>query len=100
MDRRKRRSDDSSQSNFCEVCQVPFSDSSRHYASLQHTIKRNMRREARLMEKSSKKVSRKRRDYQDALKRARQRRRVESDDSNDEQRESADRYRRKRVFES
>ena len=55
---------------FCLVCQATFSDSSLHYASLQHTIKVNMRHEEKTLEEGLKKVSKKRRAYKEAMKRA------------------------------
>ena len=77
--------------SFCEVCQIHFTDSSRHYASLQHTIKRNMRHEERKLQKGLAKVSEKRKAYHEAMKNARMVSDLESEDSDSEATLSDDR---------
>ena len=77
--------------NYCCFCRIFFSDSRRHYASLQHSIMRNMRDEERTTKKGLKKVSRIRRAYKEAIKKARLGENMSSDESHDEK------FRRKRT---
>lgn len=77
-------SKDSKDETYCGVCQTTISDSTRHYASLQHAIKRNMRHEEKTLQKGLKKVSMKRRAYKDAMRKANLFNAEASDDSDEE----------------